>query len=86
MRANPTRNSRRKEGKINESGRSQFLLRTELMPMLGGNQKLKEKLLSANVRNLMDKISDKDLQVIRTYNRTSTYLLMQEIKRRIRSL
>lgn len=56
------------------------------MPLLGGNQKLKEKLLSANVRNLMDKISDKDLQVIRTYNRTSNVLIMQGIKRRIRSL
>lgn len=86
LRANATRNSKRKEGKINESGRSQFLFRTELMPMLGGNQKLKDKLLSANVRNLMDKISDKDLQVIRTYNRTSTVFLTQETRLRIRSL
>jgi hypothetical protein len=37
---------------------------------LSGAQRLKEKLMSANVRNLVDKITEKDLQVIRTYNRS----------------
>jgi 2-polyprenyl-6-methoxyphenol hydroxylase-like FAD-dependent oxidoreductase len=78
--ARNSRNSRRKEVKFSESGKSQLLFRTELIPILGA-QKLKEKLMSANVRNLMDKITEKDLQVIRTYNRSRTSLPTQATTR-----
>lgn len=38
--------------------------------MLGalGKYKPKEKLMSANVKNLIDKITDKDAQVLKAYN------------------
>jgi len=45
-------------------------VRTEVLPLLAG-QKTKEKLLSSNFRNLVEKMTEKDLEVIRAYNRSS---------------
>jgi hypothetical protein len=69
------RKVRLRQLKAEDYGKSQLLIRTEVLPLLAG-QKTKEKLLSTNFRNLVDKMTEKDLEVIRAYNRSSTSTLI----------
>lgn len=42
--------------------------------------------MSANVKNLMDKMTDKEIQVIKTYNRGSNLYISQKTNLKIKNL